>query len=471
MYSLSFKTSKNEPQSSQRVSICLSVIFVLLSGLGVSSYWLLNTNTNQSIAITVHSLLLICTFIFILFIAFKNTRKQKLQDIQREKAQSILYDITTTINSCHDLKELLETFCSEMSQSLNARNVSIWLITEHNWLEYISSTGIDPKVTDQPKRIKLTNELINTLRDNRIIHSNEHVVRLAEILQCDVSEETQSYYIPLHSQEHILGIVRIKVASVPFDNTDNFKEVLIRLGNQLSIAIEKARIDQETRRMIIMEERSLIANELHDSLAQTLASLRFQVRVLDETLQPMSEFQSIRGIEQVENSLDEAYTDLRELIAHCRTPIKSQGLIAAVEKLLSRFRKESGIHVLLQTDWQNSDLPPNMEMHIFRIVQEAMNNIRKHSGAHNVRIMFRCDDDGNHSVLVENDGLGFETPNSSDHPGKHLGLTIMRERAIHLGGELRIESEPDEGTRIELVFTYNNESQHDPLQRLSGIDK
>ncbi|MCW8853514.1 MAG: histidine kinase [Gammaproteobacteria bacterium] len=471
MYSLSFKTSKDEAQSSQRVSICLSVIFVLLSGIGISSYWLLNTNTNQSIAITVHSLLLICTFIFILFIAFKNTRKQKLQDIQREKAQSILYDITTTINSCHDLKELLETFCNEMSQSLNARNVSIWLITEHNWLEYISSTGIDPKVTDQPKRIKLTNELINTLRDNRIIHSNEHVVRLAEILQCDVSEETQSYYIPLHSQEHILGIVRIKIAPIPFDNVDNFKEVLIRLGNQLSIAIEKARIDQETRRMIIMEERSLIANELHDSLAQTLASLRFQVRVLDETLQPMSEFQSIRGIEQVENSLDEAYTDLRELIAHCRTPIKSQGLIAAVEKLLSRFRKESGIHVLLQTDWQNSDLPPNMEMHIFRIVQEAMNNIRKHSGAHNVRIMFRCDDDGNHSVLVENDGLGFETPNSSDHPGKHLGLTIMRERAIHLGGELRIESEPDEGTRIELVFTYNNESQHDPLQRLSGIDK
>ena len=471
MYSLSFKLPDSEAPSSLKVSRCLSVVFVLLSGLGISSYWLLNTDTNQSIAITVHSLLLISTFIFIVFIAFKNNKKQTLQNKQRNKAQSILYDITTTINSCHDLKELLEKFCGEMSESLNARNVSIWLITEHNWLEYISSTGIDPKVTNQPKRIKLTDELIHTLSDNRFIHSNEHVVRLAEILQCDVSEETQSYYIPLHSQEHILGIMRIKIENIPFDNAANFKEVLIRLGNQLSIAIEKARIDQETRRMIIMEERSLIANELHDSLAQTLASLRFQVRVLDETLQPMSEFQSIRGIEQVENSLDEAYTDLRELIAHCRTPIKSQGLIAAVEKLLSRFRKESGIHVLLQTDWQNSDLPPNMEMHIFRIVQEAMNNIRKHSGAHNVRIMFRCDDNGNHSVLVENDGLGFETPNSSDHPGKHLGLTIMKERAIHLGGELRIESEPDEGTRIELVFTYNNESQHDPLQRLSGISK
>lgn len=472
MYSLSFnKPARNDLDSSARVTHCIYVLFVLLAGLGISSYWLLHTETSKGIAITVHSLLLITLFLFIVYTAFRNKKRQNSQNDQIDKVQNILYDITTTINSSYDLKELLERFCSELAHSLNARNVSIWLITEHNWLEYIASTGIDPKITNQPKRIKLSNELIESLRNNRIILSNEHVTRLAEILQCDVSEELRSYYIPLHSKQNILGLVRIKIDKIPFDNISQFKELLIRLGNQLSIAIEKARVDQETRRMIIMEERSLIANELHDSLAQTLASLRFQVRVLDETLQPTSEFQSIRGIEQVENSLDEAYSDLRELIAHCRTPIKNQGLIPAVEKLISRFRKESGIHVLLQTDWQNSDLPPNMEMHIFRIVQEAMNNIRKHSGANNVRIMFRCDEQGHHNVLVENDGVGFETPTSSDHPGKHLGLTIMRERAIHLGGELRIESEPDEGTRIELVFTYNNESEHDPLQRLSGISK
>lgn len=471
MYSLSFKSTDSEMDPSKRVTLCIYVLFTLLAALGFSSYWLLHTETSKFIAITVHSLLLVTTFLFIIYIAFRNKKRETTQNLQLDKAQNILYDITTGINSSFDLKELLEKFCTDLSQSLNARNVSIWLITEHDWLEYIASTGIDPKVTNQPKRIKLTNELIDSLSKNRLIHGNEHVTRLAEILQCDVSEESKTYYTPLHSTQHILGVVRIKIDSIPFDNTSHFRELLIRLGNQLSIAIERARVDQETRRMIIMEERSLIANELHDSLAQTLASLRFQVRVLDETLQPTSEFQSIRGIEQVENSLDEAYSDLRELIAHCRTPIKNQGLIPAVEKLISRFRKESGIHVLLQTDWQNSDLPPNMEMHIFRIVQEAMNNIRKHSGANNVRVMFRCDDKGNHSVLVENDGVGFETPTPSDHPGKHLGLTIMRERAIHLGGELRIESEPDEGTRIELVFNYNNESDHDPLQRLSGISK
>ena len=450
---------------------CISVLFVLLCMLGLSSYWLITTEQNHALALTVHGLLLISAFILIAYIALRNQKKQDVQIGEKSRAQEILYDIAASINTCRDLKELLNRFCDAIYTAIEANNVSIWLITEQGWLEYIASTGINPNVIETHKKIKLTDELTETLTQNKIIHDNQHVTQLAEILLCDISEDYKSYYVPLHLQDKTLGVVRLKITRLPFNDVEDFKQLLITLGKHLSIAIEKARIDQESRRMIIMQERSLIANELHDSLAQTLASLRFQVRVLDETLQPTSEFQSIRGIEQVENSLDEAYSDLRELIAHCRTPINKQGLIPAVEKLISRFRKESGIHVLLQQEWHHSDLPPNMEMHIFRIVQEAMNNIRKHSDANNVRLMFRCDDRGHHTVLVENDGVGFEAPESSSHPGKHLGLTIMQERARHLGGKLRIESEPDEGTRIELTFTYSNEAEDDPLQRLAGISK
>jgi two-component system nitrate/nitrite sensor histidine kinase NarX len=108
-------------------------------------------------------------------------------------------------------------------------------------------------------------------------------------------------------------------------------------------------------------------------------------------------------------------------------------------------------------------------MHIFRIVQEAMNNIRKHSNAQHVRLMFRCEENGHHRILIENDGRGFKMPTESEHPGKHVGLSIMSERANYLGGDLRVESDPDEGTRIELNFTYSSDTDHDPLQRLSEI--
>jgi len=455
--------------SNRHLFNCISALFVLLFSLVLSSIWLANTETSKTLALFVQIILITLVFFSISYIALTNQIKQAANSQQQYRAQQILFNITTTVNAGRELKELLNLFCKKTYEELQAHNVSVWLITKNNWLEYITGSGIDPKIVSQQKRIKITRELADSLIDNSIIHDNEHVTRLAEILQCDVSDDDRSFYLPLHHQNRTLGVIRIKLNQLPLSNQNDLYELFSTLGRQLSKSIEKAKQDQESRRMIIMQERSLIANELHDSLAQTLASLRFQVRVLDETLQPTAEFQSIRGIEQVENSLDEAYSDLRELIAHCRTPIDKQGLIPAVEKLISRMRKDSGTHILLQKEWDHSDLPPNLEMHIFRIVQEAMNNIRKHSNAKNVRLMFRCDENGHHRILIENDGRGFETPTESDHPGKHVGLSIMSERANYLGGELRVESEPDEGTRIELNFTYSSDTDHDPLQRLSEI--
>ena len=456
--------------SNRHLFNCISALFILLFSLVLSSIWLANTDTNKSLALLIQIALIILVFVGISYIALTNQRKQASNSQQQHKAQQILYNITTTINVGRELKEILNLFCKKTYAELQAHNVSVWLITENNWLEYITGAGIDPEIVSQQKRVKITRELSDTLIDNSIIHDNEHVTRLAEILQCDVADDSRSFYLPLHHQNRTLGVIRIKLNQMPLNNQNDLYELFSTLAAQLCNAIEKAKQDQESRRMIIMQERSLIANELHDSLAQTLASLRFQVRVLDETLQPTAEFQSIRGIEQVENSLDEAYSDLRELIAHCRTPIDKQGLIEAVEKLVSRMRKDSGIHILLQKEWDHSDLPPNLEMHVFRIVQEAMNNIRKHSNAQNVHLLFRCNEKGHHQILIENDGLGFEMPKESDHPGKHVGLSIMRERANYLGGDLHVESEPDEGTRIELDFTYSSDTDHDPLQRLSEIN-
>lgn len=455
--------------SNRHLFNCISALFVLLFCLVLSSVWLASTETHKTVALLVQILLIILVFISISFIALNNQKKQASNSQQQNRAQQILYNITTTVNAGRELKELLNLFCKKTYEELQAHNVSVWLITENNWLEYITGSGIDPSIVSQQKRIKITNELADSLTANSIIHDNEHVTRLAEILQCDISDDARSYYLPLQHNNRTLGVIRIKLNQLPLNNQGDLYKLFSTLAVQLCNAIEKAKQDQESRRMIIMQERSLIANELHDSLAQTLASLRFQVRVLDETLQPTAEYQSIRGIEQVENSLDEAYSDLRELIAHCRTPIDKQGLMPAVEKLISRLRKDSDTHILLQEEWDNSDLPPNLEMHIFRIVQEAMNNIRKHSNAQHVRLMFRCEENGHHRILIENDGRGFKMPTESEHPGKHVGLSIMSERANYLGGDLRVESDPDEGTRIELNFTYSSDTDHDPLQRLSEI--
>ena len=227
-------------------------------------------------------------------------------------------------------------------------------------------------------------------------------------------------------------------ARVPDGHSAEFHELanhLNQLGEQLQIR---------------MEERGRLANELHDSLAQTIASLRFQVRVLDETLHQGDESAVWQEMERVEKSLEQAHIESRELIAHFRAPIDKQGLIPAIEKTVSQFRQETDTTIFLQNHWHNAELTEATEIHVLRVIQEALANIKKHSQANTVRILLRQDQQGQLIVLIEDDGIGFAEPMSSDHPGKHIGLCIMHERAQSVGAELTIESEPGEGTRVSL---------------------
>ncbi len=227
------------------------------------------------------------------------------------------------------------------------------------------------------------------------------------------------------------------------------------------MAIEKTKLDDEAKRLTIIKERNAIAHELHDSLAQTLASLRFQVSMLDETLDNQKVEEIHSEIQQIKGGLDEAYSELRELLAHFRAPVHRRDLMPALEDLISNFRKKTGMRVLLQKDWDAAQLEPSKELQILRIVQESLANIRKHSEAHTVRVLMRCDDSLSGEVLIEDDGVGLQTPAFSGHPGEHIGLSIMEERARKMGGELKIESEPGEGTRVVLSFSNKQEKNSD----------
>lgn len=232
-------------------------------------------------------------------------------------------------------------------------------------------------------------------------------------------------------------------------------ELLFSVGHHLGIAVAKHRSDLEARRLSVLEERNLLAHELHDSLAQTLATLRFQVRMLDDSLaqSPISD-EARTDLEHIRNGLDEAHTELRELLSSFRAPMDRQGLIAGLEKITERFRQKTGTQVFFQTNCRPFDLPASMKLQIVRIVQESLANIRKHARAQTVRVLLTRLSSGEHVVLVEDDGIGFSAPKAGGgRPGEHIGLSIMQERARRIGAELRIESEPGEGTRVELVFT------------------
>jgi two-component system nitrate/nitrite sensor histidine kinase NarX len=178
--------------------------------------------------------------------------------------------------------------------------------------------------------------------------------------------------------------------------------------------------------------------------------------LLSQTLHQGDHQNALQEVIQLKNGLDEANTELRELLAHFRVRMDERGLIPATENLVERFKKESDIAVFFQTDCSQLKLPPLVEVQVLHIIQESLTNIRKHSQAENVRVLIRCDDEDRYHVLIEDDGIGIESTTIEGQPGEHVGLSIMKERARRIGGELIIETEPGEGTRVEFDINCAN---------------
>ena len=203
-------------------------------------------------------------------------------------------------------------------------------------------------------------------------------------------------------------------------------------------------------------QRADFANELHDSLAQTLASLKFQVRVLDDTLRQDSEQAIWQEMERIQVSIDEANVELRELITHFRAPLNGRGLVPGIRRLMSRFRKDTGMEIVLQTQSKEPKFSSEEETQILRIVQESLTNVRKHSRANMVRLLLNEPAKNQFRIIIEDDGEGMLNDNPTDD--NHFGLSIMKERANSIGASLAVESEVGEGTRVLFELDLKNAS-------------
>jgi len=395
----------------------------------------------------------------------------------KEKTRSleVLYDVAASINSSRDLDDLLTRFLHTLKEVVHARAATVRLLGKDNQMRLVASLGLSKEVIHKEQLLPSSECLCGqVVEEGTVLTYSDlsHCDRLAGTRFFD-GEDIGMIAVPLQYRGRTLGVYNLFVDAGYQADPDN-QELLVSIGRHLGMAIEKASVDEEANRLSIIEERTRIAHELHDSLAQTLASLRFQVRVLDETLHRGDESALWAELERIENSLDEAYAELRGLIDHFRAPIDSRGLVPAIEKLVQRFRNESRIPLFLQMEWDSADLPEEMEIQVLRIIQEALANVRKHSQAHTVRLLMRSTPDGRYNVLIEDDGVGIPEHPRSGPPGEHVGLSIMEERARRIGGNLRIESEPGEGTRIQLSFNAPKQSPapaqeiNIPLSRLSS---
>ena len=371
-----------------------------------------------------------------------------------ENALKILYDVVSSINTAHSLDDLLTRFLYTFKRITRAHGAAIWVEHNHQEPELCASSGID-EVLLLPERHDIRRCLYERATTEGKIWVEENLDKCEKIAgrRFFETDNIGLVSVPMRYRGKITGVINLFLDQSIIGQIETIKPLLTSTAHHLSIAIERYHNDEENRDHLIKEERTRIAHELHDSLAQTLASLRFQVRVLDETLHQGDESTTWQQLERIENSLDEANTELRGLIANFRAPTYQRGLVQAIEQIVSQFRNETRIRTYLQKDCSASTFPKDTETQILRIIQEALWNIRKHSHAKTVRILIRDNQDDRCHILIEDDGVGINTQVYGS-PGEHVGLTIMRERAAKIGGELRVESEPGEGTRVVLEIRH-----------------
>jgi len=225
------------------------------------------------------------------------------------------------------------------------------------------------------------------------------------------------------------------------------RRLLEALGQHLGIAIQNQRLVSRDRELAVFEERSLLARELHDSIAQSLAFLNIQVQLLEDSLARDARNEMNEVLSRIREGVQESYDDVRELLTHFRSRVKQEEDIGdSLRQMLVRFGVQTGLNTEFSDAGSGVQLPAESQLQILHILQEALSNVRKHAEAKRVRLALQRDQE--YVFTVEDDGRGFDASAGVDE--SHIGLRIMRERAQRIGAVISVSSAPGRGTKVTL---------------------
>jgi signal transduction histidine kinase len=254
-------------------------------------------------------------------------------------------------------------------------------------------------------------------------------------------------YVPLMVRGRPIGIViaHDKQGATPAFSEDDLR-LAESLGSRAAIAVDLSeRVSRDSVRRVVEAqelERARLARELHDETGQALTSILLGLKPLERTAESA---EARTALESVRELVISTLQDVRRLAVELRpSALDDFGLVPAVERLTETFREQSGLRVDLETQLGEERLPSEAETTLYRVIQEALTNVVKHSAAKRVSILLQRKNSAVVAV-VEDDGAGFDP---SDTRADAIGLSGMRERVSLAGGRLQVESSPGAGTTV-----------------------
>jgi len=254
--------------------------------------------------------------------------------------------------------------------------------------------------------------------------------------------------IPLecrNTSESMLGVFTL-FFDTPQSSTGNKAATAISFADLLGTLIEHIKTTREARREELLKERMSIANDIHDSLAQTLNYARMSTTLLSDAIRNNNEVMATKYVRDIDEALEIGQKSVRALITDFRSDMDPAGLLHALQMLAEQFILKHYIVLDCSIRVADLDLPLEYEIQAYNIVREALSNIAKHSSASHARLIVDhlC---GYYVFTIEDNGVGTFSPVEG-----HYGIIIMRERAQRIGGEIKVESTKGLGTCVQLFF-------------------
>lgn len=347
---------------------------------------------------------------------------------RREASARALHRVSVAIAALAGLDEILQAIVDQARERLGV-DVAVLLAYGQDGRPYLAASSGPADAVDRSGRFAGSGA-------TRFVRPDLAVARLEA---------------PLQRAGETIGLLMVGSRIERGFEIDDI-EMVSSLANQAAIATENARLQTRLRELAVVAERERIAREMHDGLAQVLGYVNTKSQAVEELLIAGRTDEARGHLAELAAAARSIYVDVREAILGLRSPVApGVGLVAAVEDYAARFAEASKIAVAVDAPdpIRQLEFDPKVEAQVFRIVQEALTNVRKHSGAGRADVVFAVRD-GRLEVVVADDGGGLDEQVAPDAPPRY-GLRAMRERADSIGATVAWTDPPDGGHEVRLM--------------------
>ncbi|HDV7284078.1 TPA: nitrate/nitrite two-component system sensor histidine kinase NarQ [Mannheimia haemolytica] len=298
-------------------------------------------------------------------------------------------------------------------------------------------------LTAKPINKEVLNQVLKTVFDNEHLLGIDLQVYGAEYWNVSIDNKPSLDWVSaeIAIENEKLGVLSWKPSLVCPD-----ERLIQNVSEMIGRSLYVVQMQKQQQQLVLMEERAIIARELHDSLAQSLTFFKIQVSLLKlaKTDEKRNEILAV-----FEKALNDAYSQLRELLTTFRLTIQEANLQQALEKILESLRPKTSAQIRLSCKLPSHMFNAQQQVHVLQIVREAVINAIKHSQATEINVIAETNDDGEHCLIIQDNGVGLA---AHTQPEGHYGLTIMQERAAELKAEFSIENVESGGVKVQVLL-------------------